>query len=105
MNDQKSAERLAEEYLYDLRNSAAENGFKPDEKWELSLVNQADKVVIEKSYHATVASKAGPEDISVLFELVRAGLKQPAGSVPDLNTIRREQLQYLIAYNPARERR
>jgi hypothetical protein len=105
MKDQRSADRLAKEYLYDLRNSAEENGFKPDEKWQLSLVTQADKAAIEKKYHNAVAAKAAPEDLSVLLELVREGLKQPAGSVPDLNTIRREQLQYLIAYNPARERR
>jgi len=105
MNDQKSALRQANEYLYDLRNTAAENGFKPDEKWQLSLVTYADKAAIEKKYHAAVAAKANPEDLSAMFEIVKAKLNQFGAVVTDVKTIGRDQLQYLIAYNPERERR
>jgi hypothetical protein len=105
MNDQKSALRQANEYLYDLRNMATENGFKPDEKWQLSLVTQADKAAIEKKYHAAVAAKANPEELAAMFEIVKTKLNQLGAIVPDVKTIGREQLQYLIAYNPQRERR
>jgi hypothetical protein len=105
MNDQKSALRKANEYLYDLRNTATENGFKPDEKWQLSLVTQADKAAIEKKYHAAVAAKANPEELAAMFEIVKTKLNQLAASIPDIKTIGREQLQYLIAYIPERERR
>jgi hypothetical protein len=105
MNDQKSADWQANEYLYDLRNTAAENGFKPDEKWQLSLVTQEDKAAIEKKYHAAVAAKANPEDLSAMFEIVKIRLNQPAAIIPDIKTIGRDRLQYLIAYNPEREKR
>jgi len=105
MNESKSALRQANEYLYDLRNTATENGFKPDEKWQLSLVTQADKAAIEKKYHAAVAAKANPEELAAMYEIVQAKLNQFGASVPDIKTIGREQLQYLIAYNPQRERR
>jgi hypothetical protein len=105
MNEQKSAGRQANEYLYELRNMAAENGFKPTEKWELNLASPVEKAAIEKKYHATVAAKARPEDLSAVFLLVQEGLKQPETAVPDNKTIASDELQYLIAYSPERERR
>jgi len=105
MNNQQSADWQAKEFIYDLRNSANENGFKPEEKWQLSLVTLRDKAVIEKKYHASVTTKASPEVLSEIFTLVQAGLKQPASNIPDVKTIGLNQLQYLIAYNPDRERR
>jgi len=105
MNDKRSADWQAKEFLYDLRNSANENGFKPDEKWQLSLVTFKDKAALEKKYHASVVAKGSPEDLSAMFTLVQAGLNKPASNAADIKTIGLNQLQYLIAYNPERERR
>jgi len=105
MSNKQSADRQAKEFLYDLRNSANENGFNPDEKWQIRLVTLGDKAAIEKKYHASIAAKASPEDLSTMFVLVQAQLNQPATTAPDIKTIGSNQLQYLIAYNPERERR
>jgi hypothetical protein len=105
MSDQESADRQSTEFLYDLRNNANENGFKPEEKWQLSLVTLKDKAAIEKKYHATVAAKASPEMLSAMISLVQTGLNQPITNLLDIKTMGLNQLQYLIGYNPARERR
>jgi hypothetical protein len=105
MTEKKSADRQANEYLYELRNMAAENGFKPSEKWQLNLASAIEKAAIEKKYHATVAAKTSPEDLSAVFLLVQEALKQPETAAPDKKTIDLEQLEYLIAFCPEREKR
>jgi len=104
MNNKKSAELKAKEYLFDLRNVAIGNGFKPDEKWLISFSTQAYKAVIGKKYYATVATKASPEDVFAMFALAQTGLNHPITNTPDIKTIGLNQLQYLIAYKPERER-
>lgn len=105
MSDQKSANRQVREYLYDLRNIANENGFKSEEKWLLRLGTLADKTAFEKKYHGTASMKLGPDDLPLMFSMVLCQLKQPTTAVPDSKTIAQDQLQYLIAFNPERERR
>ncbi|WP_179413323.1 hypothetical protein HDF19_15485 [Mucilaginibacter sp. E4BP6] len=101
----QSAERQAKEYLYDLQNKARESGFKPDEKWHVSLATIAEKNAIEKNYHAAIAAKAIPEVLLAMFGLVQTGLKQSLTEVPDIKDIKLNRWEYLVAYNPERERR
>ena len=98
----------AREYVFDLGNTAKENGFKPGESWELSLASPEEKSAIERSYYPTVSAKVMPEALAGLLELVKARLQslnmkfanisQPAGTGYD-------HLQYLVAFNPDRRRR
>jgi hypothetical protein len=103
----QTAQYKATEYLYDLSNAALENGFKTDERWEVSLSTAAEKKAIEKQYHPTVASTMDADLLTAIFQLVKRQLnqtiKEPAVhsdrfSVPPVP-------EYLVAYNPARFRR
>jgi hypothetical protein len=107
MNNQ-TAKFKATEYLYDLANTAAENGFKTDEHWEVNLVSEFEKLAIERKYYPTVASRFIPDIVMDAFKMVKAQLKQTIiPHIGDLDRYAEPQpvLQYLIAYNPDRLRR
>ncbi|MDB5146770.1 MAG: hypothetical protein JWQ57_790 [Mucilaginibacter sp.] len=93
------------EYLFDLRNIAAENGFKAEKPWQFKLVSQADKSSIEKQYHASVSVKAGADKLASMLTQVEAEFMLPATASVSLKDIQLNELQYLIAYNPLQERR
>lgn len=98
----------AKEYIYDLHNTALENGFKADEHWEVDLVSEAEKIAIEKKYYPTVSSKFIPETIADTFRLVKAQLKQSIKETAEVLNKRvypQPALQYLVAYNADRLRR
>src|SRR5688572_28125172 len=107
MNNQ-TAQFKATEYIYDLANTATENGFKTNEHWEVNLVSELEKLAIERKYYPTVASSFIPEIIMDAFELVKAQLKQTIiqrTEALDRHAEPQPVLQYLIAYNPDRLRR
>ena len=107
MNNQ-TIEYQAKEYLFDLDNTARENGFKPDEHWEVSLATASEKKVIENKYSPTISIKVMPEVLSGMFRIVKATLSQALDSVEnsiDAKSIAKSELQYVVAYNPARLRR
>ena len=107
MNNQ-TAKFKATEYIYDLANTATENGFKTNEHWEVNMVSEFEKLAIEKKYYPTVASSFIPEIIIHAFELVKAQLKQTIiqhTEALDKYVEPKPALQYLIAYNPDRLRR
>jgi len=97
----------AREYVFDLGNAAKENGFKPDESWELSLATTDEKSAIEKRYYPTVSAKVLPEGLGELLNLVKAKLRilnmnfesksLPVGEGHD-------PFQYIVAFNPDRRR-
>ncbi|WP_162996877.1 type 2 periplasmic-binding domain-containing protein [Mucilaginibacter kameinonensis] len=91
------------EYLFDLRNTAIENGFKPDKPWQLKLVNKADKIAIEKQYRASISVEAPADQIASMLNMVQAGLMLPLTEPVSLKNIQANELQYLIAYNPLQE--
>jgi hypothetical protein len=105
MNMQIAISKEVKEYLFDLRNMAAENGFKTEKPWQLKLVSQADKNLIEKQYHASVSVKAGADKLASMLMQVEAELMLPATGSISLKDIQLNELQYLIAYNPLQERR
>lgn len=43
MTDKQTAQYKASEYIYDLGNTALENGFKPGEHWEVQMATAAEK--------------------------------------------------------------
>ncbi|MFA6084890.1 hypothetical protein [Mucilaginibacter sp.] len=104
----KTIEYQAREYLFDLNNAANENGFKADEHWKVSLATAAEKAAIERSYYPTISTKVVPEVLPELFRIVKATLSQGLDNlekIMDANTLAKNQLQYVIAYNPNRLRR
>ncbi|MDB5005165.1 MAG: hypothetical protein JWQ34_3390 [Mucilaginibacter sp.] len=106
-NDKQTPQYKAREYIYDLGNAALENGFKPDERWEVSLATMAEKKAIEKQYHPTVATTMLPELLNAAFRLVKTQLKQAIKERPvvaDRFAVP-PVYQYLVAYNPDRLRR
>jgi len=107
MNEQ-IIEYQAKEYLFDLNNTARENGFKTDEHWKVTLATAAEKTAIEKVYYPTISTKAGPEILSGMFLLVKAALPEGPDNrenAMDADSVAKNQLQYVVAYNPKRARR
>jgi|KBSMisStaDraftv2_1062788.scaffolds.fasta_scaffold4085744_1 hypothetical protein len=107
MNNQ-TIEYQAKEYLFDLKNIASENGFKADEYWKVSQATAAEKEAIEKSYYPTISTRVVPEILLEMFRIVKAALGQnrdtPENAI-DAASVTKNQLQYVVAYNPNRLRR
>jgi hypothetical protein len=107
MNNQ-NIEYQAREYLFDLNNAARENGFKADEQWKVSLATAEEKTAIEKNYYPTISTKVVPEVLSEMFRIVKATLSQALDNLEnsmDAGSLEKQQLQYVVAYNPNRVRR
>ncbi len=107
MNHQ-TPEYQAKEYLFDLNNTANENGFKADESWKVSLATAAEKAAIEKNYYPVIATRVAPEVLPGLFRIVKATLSQGldhAESSMDTQRLVKSELYYVVAYNPNRLRR
>ena len=99
--------KQAQLFLYDLGNTAKEHWFKPDEQWEVGVVTHAEKTAIEKKYHPTVSAEFPAETLVEMLGTVKGGLKQAKSSTEqllDTKTIRLNNLNYLVAYNPKRQR-
>lgn len=95
-------------YVYDLKSCAREFGFKADEHWEVSVASRKEKSAIEKQYFPTLSASVLPEMLCEMLRAVRFKLTQQlvgSGQPIDLATIRRQHLQYLVAYSPNRLRR
>ena len=98
----------AREYVYNLNNCAKENGFAPDESWELSLATVAEKLAIERSYYPTLSTKALPGGLPELLMQIKTQMRKlqinfanmPLPAQDVLN-----HLQYIVAFNPARQRK
>jgi hypothetical protein len=107
MRDQ-TIEFQAKIYVYDLNNCAREFGFKADEHWEVSMATSAEKAAIEKQYFPTLAANVLPEMLVEMLGSVQFKLTQKLAGLDktlDTTAIRKQHLQYLVAYNPDRLRR
>ena len=107
MSDQ-TIEFQAKMYVYDLKNCAREFGFKADEDWEISMATSAEKTAIENKYFPTLSASVLPEMLAEMFGSVRFKLTQKLASLEnglDTAAIRRQHLQYVVAYSPNRLRR
>lgn len=107
-NDKQTANYKASEYIYDLGNTALENGFKPDEHWEVQMATAAEKKAFEKQYHPTVATSVLPELLNATFALVKAQLNQVIKTqtlIPLERFAPVPVYEYLVAFNSNRIRR
>ncbi|HTD41097.1 MAG TPA: hypothetical protein VK671_10790 [Mucilaginibacter sp.] len=94
-------------YGFDLDNCAREFGFKPEETWELSLASNEEKSALEKLYFPIISAKILPEMLSEMFSLVSQKLNRVTDATeksPDIIAIRRQNKEYLMAFNPMRMR-
>lgn len=107
-NDKQTANYKASEYIYDLGNTALENGFKPDEQWEVQMATAAEKNAFEKQYSPMIATSVLPELLNATFSLVKAQLNQVI-KVQNLIPLDRfapaPVYQYLVAFSLNRIRR
>ncbi|OOQ59501.1 hypothetical protein [Mucilaginibacter pedocola] len=105
--DQKTIENQTRLYLYDLMNTAAEHGFKADEIWQFSLVNEVEKKQLQKTYHPTIATKMLPEAVLEVYHQIKSRLNQTFSKDElqlDKRTVVTDNLNYLVAYNLKRPR-
>ncbi|MDT3403096.1 hypothetical protein [Mucilaginibacter terrae] len=106
-NNKQTASYKASEYIYDLENSALENGFKPDEAWDVQIATAAEKNAFEKQYYPTLSTRIQPEILNETFALVKAQLNQVIkikNSIQD-RFAPEPIYEYLVAFNSARVRR
>jgi hypothetical protein len=95
-------------YLFDLTNTALENGFKADENWELLLGTEAQNIKIKKDYYPAISAKLFAEIALPVYNKIKLELHQPLSATEqsiDLKAVLKDKLNYLIAYNAKRERR
>ena len=107
MTNNQTADYKAKAYVYDLDNCAKEFGYKQDENWELSEVSDNNKKAIEKKYYHTVSIKAFPEMLAELFHIVKTRLTQLNAGVANSAIpvhVPPADLQFLVTYNPKRQR-
>jgi hypothetical protein len=103
----EKVEYQANMFLFDLNNSAREHWFKTDETWEISLVTADERSALEKKYHPTISAKVLPEILAELLGLVKKKLfmvQSDQEKSVNTDTVIKKHLQYLIAYNPKRQR-
>jgi hypothetical protein len=103
----QTIEFQAKMFLFDLDNSAKEHWFKTDEAWEIILVTADEKSALEKKYYPTISAKVLPEMLAELLELIKKNLVQVVSDLEktwDTKTVIKNHLQYLIAFNPQRQR-
>lgn len=108
MTDKQTAQYKASEYIYDLGNTALENGFKPGEHWEVQMATAAEKKAFEKQYYPTVATNILPELLKATFALVKTRLNQVIKAqtvIPSDRFAPEPVYEYLVAFNLNRVRR
>ncbi|MDB4922007.1 hypothetical protein [Mucilaginibacter sp.] len=101
-------EKQTRMYLFDLMNTALENGFKADDSWELILGTEAQKARIQKDYYPAVATKVFPEIVLPVFYTIKSRLNLALNKEEqsrDVKAILKDKLNYVIAFNPKRQRR
>ena len=94
-------------YLYDLQNEAREHGFKNDDCWKIIMVTDTERIQIQRNYFPVVSQCLNPDVMWLFFHHVKTKLTQPLSKDEenvDVLTIIRDELKYIIAYNPKRER-
>ena len=103
-----TAESQAKMYLYDIHNCARENGFKAEDKWQVCLASDDEKITIVNKYNPTISVKMAPAILSEVFDLVKEKLQQAKSEVEQAYTkesIRVNQLHHLIAFSEKKMRR
>ena len=105
--EEKTIEMQTRMYLYDLNNAAREHGFGAEDVWEFSLVTETGRVKVHKDFYPAVSVKIVPEMLLKVLYSIKSRLKQSLTreeQLPDEKSLIREDINYLVAYNPKRPR-
>lgn len=92
-------------FIFQLNNTSAESGFKADEKWELTLVNEIDMKKIVKDYKPAIATLMPTAIIAEVYQAIRVKMKQAEDmeiALLDKKSIEKSGLTYVVAYNANR---
>lgn len=95
-------------YLFELMNAANENGFKPDENWELNIVDEQNRQRLQKDYKPAVVLKPYAENLLQVFQALKAKLQlslSPEEQQLNSQTVLNYGLKYIVAYNTNYQRR
>ncbi len=106
--DNQKIENQTKIYLFELMNAAKENGFKPDEKWEISMATEDQKRKIQKDYFPAIATIVVPEILLQVYQSVKLKLNQTLNAeeqMINIKNVHAEKLNYIVAHIAARERR
>jgi hypothetical protein len=107
MSIQEKIDQEAKLFLFDLSNSAKEHWFGPGESWQVSLVTEKEREVLERHYYPTLSTKALPEILAELLSAVKGKLNLAKTETENnftLGKILRDHIEYLVAFNPERKR-
>lgn len=96
-----TVEKQAKNLIYELKNCANEYGFKV-EGWKLSMGTVAEKEKLEKKYYPFFSLKVQPELLPGICITINKILRL-GSEIKEQSSIN-QNLQYLIAFNPARIR-
>ncbi|SEO68171.1 hypothetical protein [Mucilaginibacter sp. OK283] len=101
----KSAEAQARDFLYELTNCASEYGFAKDELWNVSIVADKQKAVIEKKYYPVISALLAPDVLATVPGLVATRLNQVIAGAEQgvLKAGPKAEPQYLVAYVATRK--
>lgn len=105
---EQTVEFQARIYVYDLTNCAREFGFRADERWEIGMASSKEKAAIQQRYFPTQSTDVLPEMLAEMMRSVKFKLNQTLTGVEtalDTEAIRKQHLQYLVAYSLNRLRR
>lgn len=101
------ANQQARLFLYDLSNSAKEHWFKESEQWEILLATGAELGVLEKKYFPVVSSEYPAGQLAEILRVTKKSLDlELTIAEKDINEkmISLNQIKFLVAYNPLRQR-
>jgi hypothetical protein len=104
---EQTIENQTRMYLFDLMNAAKEFGFKGEDRWELGLATDAERIKIQRDNYPTLATKVDQEILLQVFNLTKQRLKQSLNSHEQgMNTrnLMSEELTHIVAFNPKRPR-
>jgi hypothetical protein len=93
-------------FEYDLTNLAKEFWFRPDERWELSIVNAKQLTVLSKDYQPVLSISGAPKSIHAIRDIMDEKMQLYKNrSESDSVISEKDTTLFLVAFNPERLRK
>lgn len=89
-------------FLFDLKNEAAEHGFRVEDSWTLQLATEEQTISLKRHRHPMISLKLHPDILLSAFRAVKIGLQQPLSrqeSEVTVSDIGREGISVIVAYS------
>jgi|GEM_PF-2575547 len=94
-------------FLFDLKNEAAENGFKAGELWMLKLATDTEMANLIKNHRPLVSLKLEPEALLNIYQQVKSKLHQSLSKEDTMLSavdLKNGEKKHLAAYPVRKER-